>query len=128
VGARPNHVVTARAHADEVGTQLERRLNLFLRDLANQFSAHREIRVREVFIECRESFSKPVCPAAQSARAIGVRVADTFCEGITNRHEPRPGEFHAYWGGRIGCVLLNQWPTSVFLLRAMLSAHFEYAS
>ena len=49
VGTGPDDVVAPRAERDQVGRKLECRLDLFVDDLGDEFAAHREICVCEVF-------------------------------------------------------------------------------
>src|SRR5690606_39306015 len=91
IGTRTDDVVTARRDRDEVGAQLERRLDLLVEDLLQQAPTDREVRVGEVLALCVEHLGHSVGPSAVTARHPWLGVADALRERVADRDVSMPG-------------------------------------
>ena len=91
IGAGADDVVAARREGDQVGLELERRLDLVGDDLGDELAAHREVRVGEVVDLLRQHLGDAVGPAAVAVGRGGLGVADALGERVAERDVAAPG-------------------------------------
>ncbi len=85
IGAGADDVVAARGDGDEVGAQLERRLDLLVDDLLQQAATDGEIGVGEILGARAQHLGDTVGPASVTAWTARFRVTDSLREGVPDR-------------------------------------------